>query len=243
MCTVSYVPLSNNNFVLTSNRDESIHRQPAYSPGIESYNECQILYPKDAEKGGTWIGASSEYNVLCLLNGAFEKHTPTPPYRMSRGQVVKELLSSKNIFESIKAYNLNKIEPFTLIVINFNTDLNLYELKWDGVQKHITTLNEKQVYIWSSTTLYSTDEALTKELIFKTHIKPATQPESIFKFHEFATDLLPDLMLYNKDSNLKTLSITQIVKHNKELKMSYKDLIKGNYNIQNLDLKCKQPEV
>jgi hypothetical protein len=116
-------------------------------------------------------------------------------------------------------------------------------LKWDGVQKHITTLNEKQVYIWSSTTLYSTDEALTKELIFKTHIKPATQPESIFKFHEFATDLLPDLMLYNKDSNLKTLSITQIVKHNKELKMSYKDLIKGNYNIQNLDLKCKQPEV
>jgi hypothetical protein len=57
------------------------------------------------------------------------------------------------------------------------------------------------------------------------------------------TQKVPDLMLYNKDTNLKTLSITQIVKHNKELKMSYKDLIKGNYNIQNLDLKCKQPEV
>jgi len=57
MCTVTFIPLENKNFVLTSNRDEAPNRTtiPPRNEGVEL---VMILAPKDALAGGTWIGSS-----------------------------------------------------------------------------------------------------------------------------------------------------------------------------------------
>ena len=59
MCTVTYLPLGNNEFILTSNRDESPVRKTIL-PKKYFENGVEILYPKDELAGGTWIGTSNK---------------------------------------------------------------------------------------------------------------------------------------------------------------------------------------
>ena len=42
------------------------------TPKTENFGGVKVLFPKDGEKGGTWIGVSNKKRTLCLLNGAFE---------------------------------------------------------------------------------------------------------------------------------------------------------------------------
>src|SRR4030095_9832506 len=93
MCTVSFVPLSNSRFILTSNRDETIKRGLASSPQKINRNGTEIICPVDPLASGSWIGVSEKGRVICLLNGAFERHKHRPPYRMSRGIVVLDALT------------------------------------------------------------------------------------------------------------------------------------------------------
>ena len=68
MCTVTYLPLGDHNFILTSNRDVAPKRET--TPPKE-YNEVgvKLTYPKDKLAGGTWIGVSEKKRLICLLNG------------------------------------------------------------------------------------------------------------------------------------------------------------------------------
>ena len=88
MCTVTYLPLENEGFILTSNRDES-HIRKTIPPKKYVENGVELAYPKEQLAGGTWIGASTKNRLVCLLNGAFKKHVrlslihisePTRPY-------------------------------------------------------------------------------------------------------------------------------------------------------------------
>ena len=72
MCTVTIIPQENNGFVLTSNRDEAPDRV-SLAPDFYLVDGIKLLFPKD-KMGGTWIGVSEKNRVVCLLNGAFEKH-------------------------------------------------------------------------------------------------------------------------------------------------------------------------
>ena len=80
MCTVTYFPLGKNDFILTSNRDETPFRK-TIPPKKYLENGVELTYPKDELAGGTWIGTSSKNRLVCVLNGAFIKHkraTPMP---------------------------------------------------------------------------------------------------------------------------------------------------------------------
>ena len=92
MCTVTYLPLENDGFILTSNRDESPMRK-TIPPKKYLENGVELAYPKDQLAGGTWIGASTKNRLVCLLNGAFKKHERNSYYKMSRGLVVKNILT------------------------------------------------------------------------------------------------------------------------------------------------------
>ena len=96
MCTVSYIPLAGDDFILTSNRDETPLRK-TIPPETYTENTLQITYPKVKLAGGTWVGVSSYQRVICLLNGAFEKHKREKTYRLSRGVVVKNLLACDDV--------------------------------------------------------------------------------------------------------------------------------------------------
>ncbi len=81
MCTVTFLPLENNDFILTSNRDVPFARKKAEAPKIYVEDEVEITYPKDGDAGGTWIGASAKNRLICLLNGGFYYHTSRSNYK------------------------------------------------------------------------------------------------------------------------------------------------------------------
>ena len=141
MCTVTFVPLGDKNFVLTSNRDVSWKRAPASPPETHIEQGVKLLYPRDEEAGGTWIGSSYESRLICLLNGGFENHVRKLPYRKSRGLIVTELLAAKELSPAFESIDLVNIEPFTLVTVEWKDELTLGEFVWDGAQTASQTVS------------------------------------------------------------------------------------------------------
>ena len=159
MCTVSFIPV-NNTFFIVSNRDETSTRKHALPPAEYVLNQNKIVFPKDADAGGSWIAMSENGAVCVLLNGAFQKHLSSPPYAKSRGLVFLDIISTNHPYQTFLELPLSNIEPFTLIL--FEKDI-LYECRWDGISKHSCILNNRKPFIWSSVTLYDADMIKKRE--------------------------------------------------------------------------------
>jgi len=54
MCTVTFIPQGNNNFILTSNRDEAIGRK-TLPPDFYDIEDTKMLFPRDAVAGGSHL--------------------------------------------------------------------------------------------------------------------------------------------------------------------------------------------
>ena len=223
MCTVTLFPLKNSGFVLTSNRDEAPNRK-ALKPDIYSNEETLLWYPKDPDGNGSWIGVSSKNRAVCLLNGAHEKHKRQLPYRQSRGMVVTHLLKCELIQYELMEYNLNNIEPFTLVVADWNHSMQWFELVWDGKKRHVREL-PLGTYVWSSATLY--DEHMRKERKqwFQEFVdSEELTPETISQFHRTAGKTNVDYGVIMDRGFVKTTSITQIVKEDIAVRLHFEDL-------------------
>ena len=223
MCTVTIIPKANNGFVLTSNRDEAPDRV-SIAPDFYIINDVKTLFPKDKIAGGTWIGLSAKNRSVCVLNGGFKLHERKLSYRKSRGIVAKDFMITDDIETTIETYNLKEIEPFTIIIIDWNTTLKFYELVWDGESKHFKQLpNESK--IWSSSTLYSEDmkkERLSWFESFKNENE--LDATSILKFHKTAGKDHEDFGVIMDRGFVKTTSITQVVKETDVVKIRYENL-------------------
>lgn len=222
MCTVTLIPIGKTNFVLTSNRDEAPNRK-TLQPDFYTINDTKLLYPKDEVAGGSWIGVSEKQRVLCVLNGGFVVHERKAGYRMSRGVVMKDLLIAENLEETIENYNLQNIEPFTLVIVEWNTSLDFMELVWDGTKKHFIKL-PLEPKIWSSSTLYDAemkDERLNWFNDFKNENQLIS--DSILKFHKTAGNGNTDFGVIMDRIFVKTTSITQVEKHENEVAMRFEN--------------------
>ncbi|AUP78434.1 NRDE family protein [Flavivirga eckloniae] len=223
MCTVTIIPKPNNGFVLTSNRDEAPNRV-SLEPDFYTIDGVKTLFPKDKLSGGTWIGLSEKNRVVCVLNGGFGLHERKPSYRKSRGVVAKDFMVANVIETTIEAYNLKDIEPFTIVIIDWNTGLKFYELVWNGEDKYFSKLpNEPK--IWSSSTLYS--EAMKKERLnwFESFKNENELDEaSVLKFHKTAGGNNEDFGVIMDRYFVKTTSITQVVKETDVVSMYHENL-------------------
>ena len=221
MCTVTYLPLGNNDFILTSNRDETPLRK-TISPQTYKENNVELIYPKDKLAGGTWIGLSDKKRLVCLLNGGFENHTRNIPYRMSRGIIVKELLTVNEPVSHIENFNFIDIEPFTLILVDWENGLETYELVWDGIKKHFNKLPEEPK-IWSSSTLYTDEMKEMREIWFADFLNEnkSFYQEKIVEFHQNSTLGTPETSPKMKRTFVETVSITSVKKINSEIDMKY----------------------
>ncbi|MGG6229426.1 NRDE family protein [Tenacibaculum sp. SDUM215027] len=224
MCTVTYLPLGNNNFILTSNRDEDPKRK-TIPP--KTYNEegVELTYPKDELAGGTWIGLSKKNRLICLLNGGFTKHQRAESYRMSRGVIVKQLLTIDNPVEIINHFDFEGIEPFTIVLVDWSNNLRAYELVWDGTKKYFKELDNAPK-IWSSSTLYNDEMKQLRKEWFADWLgnnKDFNQ-EDIIAFHQDERKGNKEVSIKMKRQNVETVSVTSVIKNEKELTMSYYDL-------------------
>ena len=226
MCTVTYIPTTKNNFILTSSRDVPFSREKALFPKMYKEDSTEITYPKDGKAGGTWIGHSDKKRLICLLNGGFENHyltaSPTIKYRKSRGIIVLDLLKCDTISIGLNEINLVQIEPFTLVIIDWNDSLELIEFVWDGRKKHFKKLPHKK-HIWSSATLYDAEMRQMRKNWFSTWKLKDIQRD-ILKFHHHAGNGDPNVSVVLKRENVGTVSITQVSKQADGVSMNYEEI-------------------
>ena len=215
MCTVTYLPLGDNDFILTSNRDESPMRK-TIPPTEYIENGVNLLYPKDELAGGTWIGLSEKKRLVCLLNGGFEKHQRGQYYKMSRGIIVKSLLTSDNAVDFVTDFNFNGVEPFTIVLVDWDNQLKTYELVWDGTKKHFIELAQEPK-IWSSSSLYDSEMKLLRKEWFSDWLKEqkSFQQEKIINFHQDETKGNSKISLKMKRTFVETVSTASVIKKEK----------------------------
>jgi hypothetical protein len=231
MCTVTFLPFNQREFILTSNRDEDILRPPALPIMEYKIAGRTVYFPKDQLANGTWIAYDIKGYTLCLLNGAFEPHKVKGNYRKSRGLMLLDFFEYNDPHTFAKQYDFDNIEPFTLIMAYSCSDTEtvlLYELKWDGKEATIFTHDSTLPAIWSSVTLYTKkiidDRQQWFNLWLEKHVD-YTSKEILF-FHHFGGigSLENDLMINR--GNKKTISVTCITKHLTHTDIIYEDLIK-----------------
>lgn len=235
MCTVTYIPKENNDFILTSNRDEAYGRT-TLAPSFYDINGVKMLFPKDAVAGGSWIGISEKNSMICLLNGGFENHIKVEDYKMSRGVVVKELLKAEDLAKAITAFNYQGIEPFTIIAINWSNHLQAIELVWDGYKAHITPLG-KEPKIWSSSTLYDAEMKAKRRAWFASfrEEKEATAG-NLLDFHTTAGEGDEHIDVKMNRGKLGTVSTTQVEKKEDVCEMRYHDFQKDEMHTTSFEM-------
>ena len=224
MCTVTFVPARDKIFI-TSNRDEKNSRAKAMTPSCSYHNGWKLLYPKDAEAGGTWIGLKETGDAAVLLNGAFIKHHSQPPYRKSRGIIFLDLLTTKNPSISFHKIDLINIEPFTFILFEKGC---LYQFRWDGNEKFYKQLSVNRSHIWSSATLYDGFVVKKREEWFASFLNLINNPtqQDVLNFHRFSGegDSENDLLM-KRDTTYSTVSITSILLTKDRGSMKHLDLV------------------
>ena len=226
MCTVSFV-VSNKKIIITSNRDEKVIR-PAIEPKNYLINNKKISFPKDPKAGGTWYAIDENANVLVLLNGAEEKHIVKSPYRKSRGLIVLDIISNNSSILAWNEIDLINIEPFTLVLF-YNQEL--YQLRWNGINKETTHLNNSKNYIWSSATLYDKENRANRSTWFYNYLdtKQSVNEVEMLDFHRYTEkNNSENGLVINRNETMKTLSITQTVIEKNKVVMIYSDLINQN---------------
>ncbi len=218
MCILSYVPKENEDFIITHNRDERIDRPSSEQLIVQTIGQTQVEFPQDLASNGTWILNSSHANksyITAILNGAFLKHKPNPPYRKSRGNLPFDLLPYNHPNEYFNRHNFNLIEPFTQFIL-YNNDP--FVLIWDGKDKHIQTL-KKEVFVTSSSTLYTLSQKEKHKSIIQGRAKTDNSAANLADIHQSLKMELGDV-----HPLIKTTSITQIIKKNNRIVMNYKVL-------------------
>ncbi len=227
MCTVSFVPAGIRSCILTSNRDESLQRGLAMAPRRLLYNGSVIICPQDPLAHGSWIAAGEKGRLTCLLNGAFKRHKRHLPYRMSRGRVVLDSLTFDSAASFAAAYDFTYIEPFTMVMVSNDEDLLLYELRWDGHQKHFKELNASERQLWSSATLYDAEMMAEKESVFEKCMDAlqAISAHTLSGIHEkhfrYEDWVLPPARV----TEVATLSVTAVECNPDQSSMYYRDLV------------------
>ena len=217
MCTVTFLPLGSNEFVLTSNRDVSYKRPVASPPEYHLEKGVKLLYPRDGKAGGTWIGSSRDNRLICLLNGGFRDHRRQEVYRKSRG------LAAENLSDSLSCIDLQGIEPFTLVLVEWEESLCLREFVWDGSLKHLKDL-PLEPRIWSSSTLFDKNmRDLRREWFDSWKNESVLSPAAILNFHKKAGEGDKQVAVVLRREHVGTVSITQFVKR-KDVRVAYEAL-------------------
>jgi uncharacterized protein with NRDE domain len=233
MCVLTYVPIGQKGFIVTSNRDENIARSKAKPPKKISVNGHELFCPIDPNSMGTWIATSQTYTIV-LLNGGDKKHEHKPPYRQSRGQVILNFMQYLTVESFYDNYEFQAMEPFTLVIFKNNDRNDISEIKWSSDHKTFKKINGDSAKIWSSSTLYDQIATENRKIWFENHLNEINQEisgEKIMYFHQNGGKNDPENSIKLKRSNgIETVCITQIEIEQNGKSMFYNDLLTNKSN-------------
>lgn len=237
MCTVTYVPQATESepvYVLSSNRDERPQRSTR-DLDREVRGGQEVLFPRDAAAGGTWIAVADSNRAICLLNGAFERHHRNPPYRLSRGIMALEFFEFENVARFIEGYEFENMEPFTLIA---REPEHFEEVRWDGEKIHQKKLDPDKRHIWSSAPLYDPSMQKLRQQWFEQWARKGDfSLAAIRDFHQNAGvgDPFIDVVI-DRLGIVKTVSTTNIVNFEGRIDVHYRELDQHAYTTKAIHL-------
>ncbi len=238
MCTVTYLPTGPDQFLFTSNRDESPSRRASSIQQVTS-GKKQLLFPQDSLAKGTWIAFSDHNQLVCILNGAFIKHHHTPPYRLSRGIMALEFFDYENATDFRQNFAFTGMEPFTMVIYDQGS---LFDLRWDEQKLHFSELAPDQPHLWSSPTLYDSSWQEKRQLWFKhwREQQQAYNSSSILQFHQTAGEGNPayDLVM-NRANIVRTTSITHIAKETDRAQLRYQTILTNEVSEHELGIRVE----
>ena len=136
---------------------------------------------------------------------------------------LKEYLRSQGEFTD---FDFEGIEPFTIILADWNPNLTTYELVWDGKKKHLINMNQEP-RIWSSSTLYTKEEKALREKWFNDWLikQEEFNQEKILKFHHNSDLGTKENSPKMKRWYVETVSVTSVKKEASETTMNYQNLL------------------
>ncbi|TVQ77412.1 MAG: hypothetical protein EA358_06415 [Flavobacteriales bacterium] len=209
MCTLTYLPRANG-FVLTSSRDE-LPKRVATPPSDYEYEGKKLVFPKDKFSQGSWLVSNDRGRVSSLLNGGLQPHQRRDSYRKSRGIVHLDLYLFSGLEEFSRDYNLNDIEPFTIVSVEGS---QIIQLVWTGSEKLLDQFDGRKPKIWSSSMLYDSEMKKMREIWFAEWLNSNTElgRERMMDFHQqsFTDDPRCDVIM-QRETGVRTTSITQII--------------------------------
>lgn len=227
MCTVTFYQ-NNNSTIITSNRDEHVQRPLALHPECYDFKGRRMYFPKDPKSGGSWFVVNKTGQILVLLNGADVKHIPSPPYRLSRGTILIQLASETDIHAGWKEIELDNIEPFTIVFYSSN---QLFQFRWNGLNKTTLVLDANNYHIWSSTTLYDLEIIQQREKWFHQFMQEkmkSVQADDLIHFHTHTkNDDKENGLVINRNQSLLTKNVTQVILDKVQFKLQHFDLIQN----------------
>lgn len=227
MCTVTFIR-NKKGIIVASNRDESVLRSHAAMPEQYRIEGMDLIFPKDGQAGGTWIGMNRLGHIMVLLNGAFGPHEMRGGYRKSRGLVFLDIMREQDPYSKFQSVDLDNIEPFALVLWAKG---ELHDLRWDGSRKFGSLVDADVPHIWSSAMLYTPEVRAQRELWFKQWLEQRNLDhitvDDLTAFHTFGGNTADEenKLVMHRGEILKTISITTIESNDSGMCMHYDDLM------------------
>ena len=150
MCTLTFIPgLPGGGYLLATNRDESPKRGVASSPSVHAFGSRQVILPRDADAGGTWVGVDAGGHCLAILNG--DRPLPLGMLASEEGDLVSRGLLVNDLLEDARIHTVRDelqrrqrlgalhFKPFKLIVVSpgpargDGRSAHTMRADWDGV--------------------------------------------------------------------------------------------------------------
>ena len=233
MCIVSYIP-TEKGFYFTSNRDENQLRK-TLTPRTYSHGVHRLTYPKDMEKGGSWLAIHANRNRLgCILNGKHLTEEEKKNYSVSRGNILIEHLQNEKPLSFDKT-NLIHVAPFLYLGLVFKASPLLTKYFWDGKRLIKEELDINAPYIWTAPSLYDSKvtETINQKFLSFCDSVQNIKTGNVIELHEELKSYLPESAVRKANGNLRTTSVTHFSKLGGKQKLFYKDILADKrYNYQ-----------
>jgi hypothetical protein len=148
VCTLTWLRREDG-YELLFSRDEARTRLPAHPPALIRVGAVDVLAPRDADAGGTWLAINAWGLSVALLNGHPEGAQPPDP--VSRGLLVLEMADAPHADEvavRLRGRRLDVHRPFQLVALEPGAPL--LQARWDGRRLELERLEDAAQPLCSS---------------------------------------------------------------------------------------------
>lgn len=184
MCTLSWLPQPSGYF-LCFNRDERRTRAPGAPPSLHRADGLRFAAPIDGDFGGTWIGVNEAGLSVSLLNRYEDSPVDPAGGTVSRGLLVKALLTSSSLDElarRVAGDDLGRYQPFTLCAAAPGLPLAIYD--WTG-ERLLAAAHEAPGMVRTSSGRDQREAELIRGQVWKTlaTTRTAIEAGTLTEFH------------------------------------------------------------